>query len=152
MILHLGVIPLPYLDEKESIDTYGVALILEDKYGVMTTFADLHLSDIADDMADGVAGAIENAFAGVAAMDLYAGAMSKTEQRFREFLDNREMDNLVPGVPTMAAQMGINSRRKVIKYRKVKLKKATPDFQERPSFIDTSLYRATFRSWISQNG
>lgn len=134
MRLHLGVIELPYTNGSES--TGDVAQYLEDKYHVMDVFAGSHIDEIADDMADSVAGVLESIMAGAPlTLDPFADAMGKTKDRFHQFLTTEEMAGW-PGVPTQAALDGRTSRRK---------NKIGP---RRPSFIDTGLYFSSFKAWV----
>ena len=54
--LHLGVIDVP---EPEGNTTFGVAKILEAKYGLYSKFAEAHIGDIANHLTDSLAGAME---------------------------------------------------------------------------------------------
>jgi hypothetical protein len=57
---------------------------------------------------------------------------------FRQFLDREEMNGLVAGVPTKAALGGARHGRGKITRR-----------GQRPSFIDTGIFRASFRCWAA---
>lgn len=134
MILHLGVIDQRYASE--DVSTGDVAEFLEAKYHVMEVFAGTHIDQIADDMADNVAGVLENMMAGAPIVaDPFLEAMGKTEDRFKNFLSLEEMAGW-PGVPTQAALDGVSSRFK---------RQHGP---RRPSFIDTGLYQSSFKAWI----
>ena len=155
--LHLGVIDLPYTNEttpkrlpksrpgkqrprakKDPVETTGdVAKVLEAKYHVIETFYDLHEEEIAQDFADEMTGALESLIMGAPVpADPLAGATSKLEQRFREYLDREEIaETATPGVPTKAALRGVNHRLK------------TNRGPRRPSFIDTGLYQSSFKAW-----
>lgn len=169
MILNLGVIDIPYVDapaagsgkkppknpgrkvrprphksheaKYRSVTTGDVAQWLENQYHPMEHFFELHGDEIADDFANSLAGAIETFFmGGPANLDVYGGATSKIEDRFKQMLSNRELDSLgYPGIPTAAAQAGVSHRHKS-GYTKGKV--------PRPSFIDTGLYQASFKAWI----
>lgn len=139
MRINLGCVDIPYTDSSET--TFGVASILEEKYGVMQTFFDLHSKDIADQIANSIATAIEQSHAGVETPDVFAGSMSKTEEMFRTYLDKEEMAGIIKGVPTQAALDGKNSRKKY---------KSKKQGKRRPSFIDSSLYRISFRAWVDK--
>lgn len=161
-VLHLGVIDLPYVEapptpkkpmaqakrgkankpkkaaqSSAGTETTGdVATWLENKYGIMQAFADRHLPEIADSLAGSMAGALESLMMGAPAENNPFGtATSEITQKFKAFLDNREMDGAT-GVPTKAAQDGVN--------RRLKIKKGPP----RPSFIDTGEYQASATSWV----
>ena len=74
-------------------------------------------------------------------LDPGAGATEKIQQRFREFLTNKEMDGLgIPGVPTQASIEG-HSKRFKQPYKKRK---------SRPSFVDTGLYQAAMKVWTEE--
>ena len=135
MRLCLGVVDIPYAD-KEGETTYEVAQLLEKKYAVMGTFFEMHGKDIAADLESGIAGAIENAFAGAASKDIFAGAMSKTEQRFKEYIDKEEH-----GIRLKKHDAPKAGGRKKRQYRKVK---------NTTAFIWSGLYRMSFRSWITE--
>jgi len=135
MRLCLGVVDIPYAD-KEGETTYEVAKLLEEKYAVMGTFFDIHGKDIAEDLESGIAGAIEDAFAGVASRNIFAGAMSKTEARFKEYIDKEEH-----GIRLKKHDAPKAGGRKKRQYRKVKNTNA---------FIWTGMYRMSFRSWITE--
>ncbi len=118
--------------------TGDVAQWLENKYGVMGYFFERHEADIVKAVEESLAGSIETMLmGGRSGSDPFAGGMSRIEQAFRQFLDQREMDGR-PGVPTEAAQRGINHR----------LKRANVRRAPRPSFIDTGTYSANFRAWV----
>ena len=140
MKLHLGVADVPYTNDRSGITTGDVAEILEAKYHPMEIFSEIHGDDIADAVANGMAGEIENLIIGApASPNPFQGGETVIDEMFKDFLANKEMDGLgYPGVPTMAAIKGINHRMKG---------KRTPG---RPSFIDTGLYQASFKSWVDE--
>lgn len=133
--LHLGVLDVPYVEHK-GLTTGDVAEFIEAKYGLLEAFAGAHLQEIADDMAEGVAGAIENLLLGAPATDPFAAAMSKTADRMRQFVTSGEAESLVPGAPTQAALDGVNHR--------LKIKRGA----RRPSFVDTSLMISSYKAWV----
>lgn len=139
MIIHLGVLEVPYDDGKAT--TGEVAQILEDKYHVMATFVEKFGTD--------VIGAAFEASARVAVEDMFSGAPIDTlnltfeatqgvETAFREFIDLKMFDGSIPGVPTKASLAGVNHRL---------LHPYSKDNQPRPSFRDTGLYQGAFRVW-----
>ncbi len=138
--LHLGVVDIPYDYKGEEGKTTGdVAEILEAKYGIMEFFVQKYERDIADDLAKAAQGALENLMMGAPVTDrAFAAAEDAISERFRSFLDNREMDGQVPGVATEAAKRGVNHR----------LRHPYAKRQSRPSFIDTGLYQASMRTWV----
>jgi len=153
LTLHLGVTEIPYANNpqlsakqrkksKASTQTTGdVAEILEAEYHIMQIFFNLHDKGIAKDLESSLEGALENLLAGAPlGGNAFAEAESEIEQRFKNFLTNREMETLgYPGVPTQAALEGVNHR------LKHPYKKSNP---RRPSFIDTGLYESSFKAWV----
>lgn len=157
-ILHLGVVDVPYVDKEapaaqrkrikagkrpasNELTTGDVAEILEDKYHVMEVFYELHKDDVAKDLEKSVAGALETILlGGPSDVDPFGGATNKIEERFTDFLTNREMEKLgYHGVPTQAAIEGVNHR---LKHPYAKKNK------RRPSFIDTGLYQRSFKAEV----
>jgi hypothetical protein len=160
--LHLGVLDVGYVQTEsapkrapkrprkgphkahakkyQNISTGDVAEILESKYHPMEIFFEQHKEDIAADLEGSLAGALESLLMGAPpSLDAFGSATSQIEDRFKKFLSEKEMEGLgYPGVPTKAALMGV-SHRFLHPY-----KKRPP----RPSFIDTGLYQASFKSWV----
>lgn len=171
LILHLGVLDQPYADPSasapkrarkarkgrqalartkkgsQSQTTGDVANILERQYGIMGMFYALHQRDVDSDIADSMAATLDNLIAGAPASALtnpLAGAEEKIGERFREFIDSEEMAILASAprgrpVPTKAALKGVSHR------FKHPYAKGHP---RRPSFVDTGLYRASFKAWF----
>ena len=108
----------------------------------MEIFAEAKGDKIAAALEDSLAGAVESAFMGAANMNSYdptGKAMTDIEDAFKMFLSSQEIEKLgYPGVPTQAAQDGVNHRLKH-PYRKR---------AARPSFVDTGLYQSSFKAWI----
>lgn len=140
-VLHLGVVDVPYAHDAGGKSTGDVAEILEGKYGVMGKFVEVHEQDIATDLEESLAGTLEDLLLGAPpGADPFGSATSDIDARFKKFLSSKEMDRLgVPGVPTAASLAGRSSR------FKQKQKKSRGS---RPSFVDTSLYLNSFKSWI----
>lgn len=135
MKLHLGVIDIPYEDENTT--TGDVAERLEKKYRIMQTFFDRYGEDIARMMSNDLAAGLENLMAGAPLpSDPFAESMSQIHHLFAAFLYNKEMDGLT-GIPTQRSLKGISKR--------FKNKKGAP----RPSFIDTGMFEASMRAWVS---
>jgi hypothetical protein len=63
-------------------------------------------------------------------------------QRFQNFIREREMDGVIPGVPTMASWRGVNHNLSHPYARRNPI---------RPSFIDTGLYLGSFKAWVSDD-
>jgi len=134
MKLHIGVIDVP---EPEGNTTGNVATILEEKYGLFSKFADSQIDKIAENLSEGITGALESLMQGYVQTNPFASATSQIDQDFRHFLDIEEMAKLgVPGVPTKAALMG-----KSIRFKR----KAGP---RRPSFIDSGVLQTSLKSWV----
>lgn len=165
MILHLGVIDIPYVSgpiaprrvavrrrkgdlvpQAVSLPSAGqettgdVADILEDEYHIMETFFEVHQGDIVHALEEAIGGSLENLLLGApAGNNSLAAAESEIAMLFKKFLSGKEMDRLgVPGVPTQAALRGVSHR-----FKHPYAKRAA-----RPSFIDTGTYQANFRAWI----
>lgn len=138
--LHLGVLDVPYTEGGKT--TGDVAEILEDKYHVMWMFFALHGQEIIDRMTDGLVRDMENRAMGAPeGQDPFAGAMSYGETLFRTFLEQKELDGMVEGVPTAASLAGVSHR--------FKRKKGAPG---RPSFVDTGQFSAAFKMWADAQG
>jgi len=158
--LHMSFINTPYTEEtiarpmtaakaesarkrkrffKKTKTAELVAGILEDRYGITNYFAESHKDDIEKvirDRADKISENIAVSKSSHAKLErLMKPAAADIEKMFRTFLDKEEMNGNVPGVPTKAAIMGI---------RRGRGRKGS----SRPSFIDTGIYRASFRTAI----
>ena len=135
LTLHLGEVVVPYAEEGKT--TGDVAEILEGKYNVMQIFVDQNIRMIADCIQDNLAGAIENMYAGKElGDDIFAGAGSKIEARFREFIDLEEH-----GIVTKSKLSPISGTRKKRQYRKVSGKTV---------FWDTGAYSRNFKAWVEK--
>ena len=157
--LHLGVIDQPYTSydggkkaanpkrrgkkapvpakAPRTVTTAQVARWLEDRYHVMEIFYEVD-GGVQDALRESVQDAMENVLMGApVAANPFLEATSEIQKRFKQFISNRTMETLgIPGVPTLAALMGVNSR---LKKRRGK---------RRPSFRDTGLYQASFMAWV----
>jgi hypothetical protein len=119
-----------------------VARILDAKYHILDEFTKLHnaeinlaiLSQFEKVAGDVMTGARRSANLG----NLLKPATKEIEAMFKKFLDTEEMNGRAPGVPTRAALMGVRHG------RGSKTMRGVP----RPSFIDTGVYRASFRAWV----
>jgi hypothetical protein len=151
LVIHLGVTDLPYAQApgrrrrnkpvKSGTQTTGdVAGWLENRYHVIEHFLQLHGDAIGAALEQGLADTLEAALTGAPKPDnLIAGASGEIEELFRRMLESRELDALgYPGIPTKAAQSGVNPR----------LKRKRGD--ERPSFIATGLYSNSFKIWADE--
>lgn len=163
--LNLGVLDVQYSDAtgNGTTSTGKVAAILEARYGVMQSFFDSRKDQIAGWLADSMAESIEMLVKGGTAIagsgksstrfslrgqqrtltsehgSLTYGADQKIENAFREFLDADELSKLSAGL-SAAATAGQSKRFK---------SGHTPKRRPRPAFIDTGLYRTSFRAWTS---
>jgi hypothetical protein len=137
--LHLGVTDdLPYAHGGKSV--FDVASILEFRYGIMQFFFDTHQQEIVDELGDAIVGSFESALQGApVSPQPYAAASSEIEKMFNLFLDRKEMDNKVAGVPTAASLGGVSVR---FKQKQKKSRGA------RPSFVNSGLYENSFRVWV----
>jgi hypothetical protein len=165
LTLNLGVIDVPYANEAKTekiakprkgkankpikvktasgTQTTGdVAEILEAKYGVMDTFAFARLPDIARELENSIAGALETLMmGGVSSANPFSSAETAITTMFKQFLATGAIEHMgIPGVPTQAAKDGVNHR------LKHPYAKSNP---RRESFIDTGAYSAHFIAWIS---
>jgi hypothetical protein len=102
----------------------------------------LHKDEIVEALHDSLTGAFENVMMGGGRnFDPNAAGTSEIEDMFRKFLDRKEMDGKVAGVPTAASLAGVNHRLK-----RPYAKKNAP----RPSFIDTGLLQSSVKIWLSE--
>lgn len=150
--LHLGVYDLPYAQAPKrhqrktgsagTQTTGDVAGWLESRYHVMEIFFEDKRDDIAADLEESLQGALESILMGAGnanSFDPTGKAMSAIEDRFKTYLSSGEIEQSgYPGVPTQAAKDGVNHR------LKHPYGKTNP---QRPSFIDTGLYQASFKAW-----
>jgi broad specificity polyphosphatase/5'/3'-nucleotidase SurE len=143
LTLHLGVVVSPYRSnsrKSRSLTTADVARILEAKYGLMAAYFRVHEKDVAGAIEQSVQGAIETLMLGGSPTDPWAAGMQTIQQGFRDFINSKEAEKVgIPGTPTKAALMGVNHRFKHPYARR------NP---RRPSFRDTGLFVASFRSWV----
>ncbi len=139
--LTLGELEVAYSEKLangtvEATTTGKVAEILEKNFNVMKIFFELRKEKIAGFLADEMASAIQDLVNGrPRGGSLTYGAEQRIEAEFRSFLDANEIGNLVV---VEAAVQGVSRRKK----RPFKKRKA------RPAFIDTGLYRASFRAVV----
>lgn len=150
MILHLGVDDVPYVGQlaatRKRVLTHAQRVYgrgkttgqvmdeLESKYHLIGTFLDVENDLISSIVEKAMAVAVdEDAEPTIPQNDL-----NRIEARFRQNLTKRRYDGLIQGVPTLAALRGISH-----KYMNPYAARGS-----RPSFIDTSLYRNSFRAWV----
>lgn len=122
-----------------TVTTGDVATFLENKYQVMQMFYEAHEEEIAEALESSLGGALETLLmGGPHTTSAFGAATSDIETLFRKFLESREMDSLVPGVPTKASLEGISPRFKRGKG------------PVRPSFIASGLYENSFTAWVDE--
>lgn len=145
MKLHIGVIDLPYSSlalpgvGKGGETTGDVAEILEAKYSVLEGLYNLHAQEVADTLTEGLRGTLESLLMGAPpTQNPYGSAESQVEHILKAGLSARELDGSIPGVPTAAAEAGVNHRMKRPYVRRA----------SRPSFIDTGLYQSSLKTWV----
>jgi len=137
--LNLGVLDQPYALGGRT--TGEVATILETKYGIMAAFWRVHETENRTALEDSVAGAMETLLMSGRIVDPWARGLGAIETGFRRFISSMEAENVgIPNTPTYAALMGVSHRRK--------RPHAGGRGRRRPSFRDTGLYMASFRSWV----
>lgn len=136
MKLHLGVVDQNYTDHTESISTGEVADLLEEKYHVMEIFFDMHKKDIAGYLEDSIAGAIENTLGGAKVVNPFSSATGKIEKKFRDYIDSQEHG--IQLKKHKAPKAGARKKRQYVKVKEV------------TSFIDSGLFRGSFKSWIEK--
>jgi len=140
--LHLGVQDIPYTNSDKT--TGDVAQILESKYHVMEIYVEeVGTDNIAKAFEESARNALEDLISGApaAGISLTNDAAGELEAAFRIFIDQKELDYVVPGVPTQASLKGVNHR------FKRPYAKSNP---VRPSFRDTGLYMASMRAWTEE--
>lgn len=165
MILHLGVIDLPYAPPQSqrkapkrpskrprkararrvsNLSTGDVATFLEDRYHVLEVFSQQHDQDIANDVAGSVKGAVESLLMGApASIDPFGAAASDIADRMKKFIATGEMEMLgFPGVPTQASIDRASGRRRSGRF---KTRRATG---KSVSFVDTGLFSSSLTAWI----
>jgi hypothetical protein len=139
-LLHLGVNDVPYSIGKGKT-TGDVAEILEHKYHIMATFAQIYDRQIREAATKSIQGAVSTMIIrGVGSTKRHplAGATGEIEHLFKQALSQRAFDGKITGVPTLAALRGVSHR----------FKRPYARRPARPSFIDTGLYQSSFRAWV----
>ena len=165
--LHLGVLDFPYQPSQsttpqpkkapkrpgrsrvhkrhakkyQNISTGDVAEILEAKYHIFEVFFREHEADIAKDIENSLGGAIESLLmGGPVRLDAFGSATSSIEARMKKFIADSEMEHLgYPGVPTGAALRGVDHRKKHPYAKRA----------ARPSFLDTTTFQGSMKSWVT---
>lgn len=151
MILHLGVIDVP---EPEGNTTYGVATALEEKYELFSVFAKVYEPKIVNSLTESMAGALETMLQGGSVKNPYSDATSEIDGYFKHFLSSQEAEQQgIPGTPTKAALEGRSIRFKgrltakgYVKGKRAGIVRTVG--VRRPSFIDSGVLQASFKSWV----
>lgn len=154
MILHLGVIDVPYVQAASkrqrkqrsgTVTTGDVAGFLESRYHILEVFVQEHGTDIADDLANSMAGKLESFLMGApVTLDTFGVATSTIEDRMKRFITEGEMDKLgYPGVPTQAAIDRASGKRRSARKKRKRPSNAVP-----VSFYDTGLYESSLKAWV----
>jgi hypothetical protein len=142
LTLHLGVLVQPYRakgKKAQALTTGDIATFLEKRYGLMAAFYRVHEADVAKAIENSLEGAMEALLMGKT-VDRWGRGMQVIQQEFKDFISSKEAESVgIPKTPTHAALMGYSHRRKHPYARGPR----------RPSFRDTGLYMASFRSWVS---
>lgn len=133
--------PLKPKSDAATKTTGEVAEILEDKYGILDTFAFARLPDIAKSLEESIAGELETLMmGGQPKTNPFQGAESSITTMMKRFISAQEIEHMgVEGVPTQAALDGVNHR---LKHPYAK------NNERRPSFMDTTLYWQSLRAWF----
>lgn len=147
VILHLGVVDIPYAGKTTTGDVAG---FLEEKYNVMGTFASMHMPEIVEVVEISVTEAIDALMSGApSTLDPFGSATQNIGSMFQNYIENEEIAQTgQSGVPTQAALDGVRTSLKKKKEIKGKAYRSRVRGTRRPSFDDTGLYRNSFRAWV----
>jgi hypothetical protein len=156
LILNLGVLDVAYITDTNSseynahITTGTVAQELEQRYGVMNFFYYMRQKEINNYVITSLNQALNSIILGRPASNLFARAETLIQDDFKQFLTLQSLDYQVRGVPTGAALRGVSHRFKMNKNnRRSRSGKVYKQGVPRPSFVDTGLYRASFKAWFT---
>lgn len=120
--------------------TLEVANELESRYHIVETFWEMVEDEFVDQLEESFADDIEEVIAmgGTSRTGISDRDTDRLEAKFRQYLQSRKFDGVIPGVPTTAALRGVSH------LRQHPYAKRPP----RPSFIDTGMYQRSFRVWV----
>ena len=138
MRLNLGVVSgVPY-PVKEVVTTDQVARYLEEKYSVMEDFYRANKGTIANEVMK----AISRHYIAKRRGHAHSGDVDLPEvsAKFRDYLDRSRWLSIAGNVEPQAAAIGVRTR---------KMQQIVTGVR-RPPFIDTGLYRKSFRAWIDK--
>jgi hypothetical protein len=146
----LGVVDVP---EPNGISSYELGKILEEKYTLFSAFVELHNKEIADQISESLAGAMETYLAtGHLPKNPFDSAGQELTLSLKKYIYTEELAGVVGGVPTQAALEGITTR--TMNGKTPKKVKAGQKFKRvktgvrRPSFIDSGIFEASTKVWI----
>ncbi len=149
MILHLGVIDLPYTKApgrraSRSVTTGDVATFLENRYHVMEVFYLENEQPVADAVAESLQGAVESLLmGGPPTLDPFGGAASKIEDIMKQFVATGQIETVgIAGVPTQASIDRASGRRRSARFKRRRATGASV------SFVDSGLYNTSMKAWI----
>lgn len=148
MILHMGVIEGPHPSEDGVVKTtQDVADELEKNYGIFEHFASWDEAKIAEYLETGYVKVFEGR-----STNPFKDMNENIGKDFRTFLDMEFMADMgVHGVPTKAALMGarlsVGGPQKWIKKSGKNMPITRSYGSRRPSFIDSGVFRASFKAW-----
>jgi hypothetical protein len=118
--------------------------ILEARYGIVEFFWDKHSEEVVGGIIEAYFDELAKPESGKGSRTDYMGkAIRRGEQAFRDMLDNRELDGQVDGVPTAAAVSGHSIAKRRRKRGTIR--------KERSSFVETGLYRDSFRIEVEED-
>jgi hypothetical protein len=155
--LHLGFDSVPYSYPPKSTrkgrispgygagkTTAQVAKELEQTYGIVEAFYNMEEDYLVRKIEDVMGEELEEVITMSRTTRKKAISDETTdliEARFRRDLAARKYDGIIPNVPTTSSLRGVSH------LRRHPYAKRGP----RPSFIDTGLYRASFRAWVEED-
>lgn len=146
MILHLGVHDIP--EPMSTLSTYDVGMILEEEYGLFSTFYDLNKDFINEEVSKYISDALTAANSTEAAIE--SRFLDAISLKFKLMLEQREFDGKLPNVPVKAALEGYHRGKKTGnpkgRPKKGATRKTSPS---RPSFVDTHTLKNSLATWIT---
>ncbi len=158
--LHLGVVDVAYVGGDEKPTTTGdVATFLEEDYHVMEVFFEAKKDKILKSVNDALLHQIEALMQGAAPPAQGTVFLPEVESLFRDFVTTREIESITG--QTEAARLGVSHRFKNANNRTISPQSIAEGKQKavktvavagrgpRASFVDTGLYTASFKSWLT---
>lgn len=154
MKLHLGVIDVPHI--QPGVTTYDVGMELEKDYGLFSAFYELFENSIDKAVEKDVQIAIDKLLSGKDPKLNFGTSTSAIDTMFHQFLDSGAIESMgKPGVPTKAALEGKRTRFKGkgssaktwVKGKRSPVQSESTGVR-RPSFVDSGILNASFKSWI----